>query len=159
MRIVDAIFLLLIAISFSVLTINTSAAQDWSHSEQELWNLEKKYMTLLKEGDVQGLSEYWHEDFIGWPSHSANPLDPVEGRVSLGALLGSIKITSFTFFPKAIRVVNNIAIVHYQVEFEVQPVEGDKENNSYRVIHTWLKDEDKWSIIGGMSSKIESGDR
>ena len=79
MRNIGVVLILMIIISPPILCGNSATAQSSSPSEQELWNHEKTYMTLLQEGNVQGLSEFWHQEFIGWPSHSSKPLDRDEG--------------------------------------------------------------------------------
>ncbi len=154
MRNIGAITILMIVLSPPILWVNSATAQNWSPSEQELWNLEKTYMTLLQEGNIKGLSEFWHQDFIGWPSHSSRPVDRNEGIVSLEALLVNMKSSSFTFHPQAIQIAGEVAIVHYEVEFEVENTEGEKKEDSYRVTHTWLKDNGNWRNLGGMSSKL-----
>jgi ketosteroid isomerase-like protein len=150
------IFSFVIFFISSTLMYNTLFPQSRSHSEEELWNLEKTYMTLLKKGDIQELSQYWHRDFIGWPSHSPQPLDRIQSRASLEDLIGSMMISSFTFQPQAVRIINDVAIAHYTVTFEIQNTEGEITENSYRITHTWLKDKGTWKIIGGMSSKMDT---
>ncbi len=153
MRITGVVLTLIIIMSPLILLGNSATSQSWSPAEQELWNLEKTYMTLLNENNVQKLAEFWHQDFIGWPSHSSKPLNRDEGIVSLETLLENITSSSFTFHPKAIQILGNTAVVHYRVEFDLQTKDGERKKNSYRVTHTWMKDSDDWRILGGMSSK------
>jgi ketosteroid isomerase-like protein len=131
-------------------------AQNWSSSEKEIWNLEKDYLTHLKDTDFQALSAFWHQRFIGWPSHSSEPVLRDDGIASLEELSQSMKILSFHLNPLTIRVIGEVALVHYRVDLEILNAGGDRLENSYRITHTWLKDEGSWKILGGMSSTLKS---
>ena len=45
-----------------------------SADEQAVWKLEHSYWEYVKAQDVAGYKALWHENFVGWPSFSPQPL-------------------------------------------------------------------------------------
>jgi ketosteroid isomerase-like protein len=129
---------------------------DWSAAEQEIWALEERYMTAFKDGDVAGLKAFLHADFLGWPSHSSEPLAKAPALVSVPALHESLVIRTVEVRPRAIHLRGEFALVHYLVVFETEESDGSSATTSYRITHTWVEENGRWRILGGMSARAEA---
>jgi len=128
---------------------------EWSEAEQEIWALEERYMTAFKDGDVAGLKAFLHADFLGWPSHSSEPLAKAPALASVPALQGSLAIRTVEIRPRAILLRGEFALVHYLVVFETEESDGSSATTSYRITHTWVEENGRWRILGGMSARAE----
>jgi ketosteroid isomerase-like protein len=53
-----------------------------------------------------------------------------------------------------IRVIGNVAVVHYRLDWEIEDADGSSSTVSYRITHTWLEENGKWRILTGMSSAV-----
>ena len=132
---------------------------DWSAAEQEIWALEERYMTAFKDGDVAGLNAFLHADFLGWPSYSSDPLARASALASVPALHERLVIRSVDVRPRAIHLSGDIALVHYLVVLETEEGDGHTAAISYRITHTWVEEDGRWRILGGMSAGVEADGR
>ena len=133
-----------------------AAEVDWTPVEAEIWELERAYLRHLQTEDLAGLAEFWHEAFIGWPSHAAEPVDRATSEASISTLLETVQILSFDFHPLMIRVIGDLAVVQYLVDLDTEDADGSRSSSSFRITHTWLEEEGRWRIVGGMSSATRS---
>jgi len=125
---------------------------DWSPEEQNIWKLEQIYMKNYKEKNLDILSQFWHQEFIGWPEWSGKPVNVAEAKAALKKP-SETKIISFKIQPQKIVMHDNITITYYSIDLKVENEKKELKTVSVRIIHTWLKKNGKWRIIGGMSSK------
>jgi len=125
---------------------------EWSEAEQEIWALEERYMTAFKDGDVAGLNAFLHADFLGWPSYSSDPVARAPALESVSALHESLVIRTVEIRPRAIHVSGKIALVHYLVVLETEEGDGGTAAISARITHTWVEENGRWRILGGMSA-------
>lgn len=124
-----------------------------SEVERMIWDREAAYLDNVAAGNLAEVQKSWHDEFVGWPSHSPDPVDRERGRRSLEELLSGTEITGARIQPRAMRIVGEIAIVHYVAEFEQRGADGKTTPSSMRITHTWLRTPDGWKIIGGMSAR------
>ena len=146
------LFFLAVGLAVPVPLFGGEAA--WSPAEATIWQLEQGYLERLQAEDLTGLEDYWHEQFIGWPSHAAEPVDRASSQASIAELLETIRIVSFRVQPLLIRVFEDVAVVQYLLHSEMEAATGEKAPATYRMTHTWLRGDGRWQIIGGMSSRI-----
>jgi hypothetical protein len=130
-----------------------STAQEGSEDEQTLWSLENAYFAHIAQGELEALERFYRADFIGWPSHSPEPVDRDAGRQALEELLAEIKVVSIQVRPQAVVIRGDVAVTHCFVDVHQQDSETDVSVNSHRVIHTWLREDGTWKILGGMSAQ------
>jgi ketosteroid isomerase-like protein len=128
----------------------------WSEAEQEIWALEERYMTAFKDGDVAGLNAFLHADFLGWPSYSSDPVARAPALASVATLHESLVIRTVEVRPRAIRLSGKIALVHYLVVLEIEEGDGGTTATSSRITHTWVEEDGRWRILGGMSAGVEA---
>jgi len=125
---------------------------DWSEAEKEVWQLEEQYWECWKNGDIEEIMALYHRDFVGWPSSSKEPVNKESGREFLEELLSRTKFVAVELKPHAIKIFGDVAIVHYSLSWIGKDSEGNKQSGSSRITHTWLKQDDRWRLIGGMSA-------
>lgn len=129
---------------------------EWSAAEQEIWALEARYMTAFKDGDVAALNAFLHADFLGWPSYSSDPVAKAPALASLPTLHESLVIRTVEVRPRAIHLSGEIALVHYLVVLEIEEEDGGTAATSARITHTWVDEDGRWQILGGMSATVEA---
>jgi len=97
-------------------------------------------------------STLWHERFLGWPSVSLVPVhkDHITDWITAQTSKG-LKFESVNFKPAAIRVTGDVAVTSYWETFRWVDKNGDGATRGTRIMHTWLRSEQDWQIIGGMS--------
>lgn len=125
--------------------------QEWRELENEVWKIEERYWTYWIESDIESLMTLLHKDFIGWPSSSKMPSDKKAARAFVENLLSQTKLIAFELKPAVIKIIGDVAVVHYFLD--LKDSEGNKIGSTYRITHTWLKQDGNWQVIGGMSSE------
>lgn len=155
MTIPKSILFMLAASVFLGVNQTSAGEQEWSPTEREIWALEEQYMTMLSKKDLEGLSQLWHEDFIGWPSHSAEPVDRSTAQASLEDLFHRLDIVGSAIRPRAMYRSTDMAEAYYTVIFQVRSVDGTLAAAAYRIVHVWIKDHGGWKVVGGMSAAID----
>ena len=123
-----------------------------SVSQEELWNLEESYMLNYKDKNIEVLTEFWDEKFIGWPEWVEEPVDVNNAKLALSKPSEN-KIISFNIRPQDIVLQGNIALVYYLIDLNLENSDQEKSTATYRIIHTWLNENGMWQILGGMSAK------
>jgi len=140
----SSIFCLGVFWSFQVL------GQTWAEEEESVWKMEEKYWEYWIKRDIEGLMTLIHKDFIGWPSSSEMPSDKEDGRKFVKKFLAQTKLFTFELKPAAIKIIGNVAVVHYFLI--LKDSEGSQVGSTYRITHTWMKQDGRWYVIGGMSA-------
>lgn len=146
-------FFFLLALIAVGATASTQVSTAQEQSEQTLWGLENAYFAHIAQGELEALERFYHADFIGWPSHSPEPVDRDAGKQSLEELLADIEVLSIQVRPQAVVIRGDIAVTHCYVDMQLQDPATEVSLNSYRVTHTWLREGGTWKILGGMSAQ------
>lgn len=149
-----------ILLNFTVVTITfflnnllfAQNNQDFSTTKQKLWELEEKYMLSYKDRNPELLNNFWNENFIGWPEWASSPLNIDQAKTALNKEPNNV-ISSYKIRPQKIVLKDSLAVVFYFVDLELVNQKEEKDKATYRIIHTWIKQNNQWSIIGGMSAK------
>ena len=123
-----------------------------SVAQEELWNLEESYMLNYKDKNIEVLTEFWDEKFIGWPEWAEEPVDVNNAKLALSKPSEN-RIISFNIRPQEIVLQGNIALVYYLIDLNLENSDQEKSIATYRIIHTWLNKNGMWQILGGMSAK------
>ena len=122
-----------------------------SPDQQHVWSQEEKYWEAVKARDANAYVSLWDENFVGWPSRSAEPIRKEQIRQDPFGMLQGRKRLSAQLEPKAVEMFNNVAIVHYRVTGVYEFKEGGTGKQVARITHTWRRRSGLWLIIGGMS--------
>lgn len=137
---------------------SSSNGPNWTRTEREIWALEEQYMAMLSKKDLKGLSRLWHEDFIGWPSHSAEPVDRAAAEASLEDLFQSLDIVDSQIRRQAMYCNADLAVAYYTVIFQVRMEDGELSSAAYRITHVWTMDDGAWQLVGGMSAEGDTAE-
>src|SRR6476661_5684332 len=87
-----------------------AVAADLSKDEAQIWNLEKAYWEYVKANDLEKYRALWHEDFVGWPSISPEPVhkDHITDWITDNTSKG-LKLQSYSIEQRAVRVTGDVA--------------------------------------------------
>ena len=61
----------------------------------------------------------------------------------------------YEFLSNWVEVAGNVGITQYGVKSSFTGTDGQKTSSSSRITHTWLKTDEGWKIVGGMSAPFE----
>jgi len=128
--------------------------QDLSTTEKEVWSMEETYWHFVASGDIESYMTLWHEDFVGWPRGSEQPVNK-EGLIrQVKAAIEAGKPGSLTFklTPYSVRIYGDVAIVHYLCSLTWKDLQENEHSRKDRMTHTWMRQDGRWLIIGGMSA-------
>jgi ketosteroid isomerase-like protein len=132
----------------------------WSRDEESVWGLEQAYWRYCKGMDLDKYLTLWHASVVGWPSTYSAPA----GKNHISDWLtdrakNDLTMKSYDLEPLAIKVTDNVAVVHYRVKYSWVNKEGKETPVRSRITHTWIKSPDGWQIIGGMSGPVDAQGR
>jgi len=139
-----------------VLCALTSFGQQ-SANEQTVWNLEHSYWEYVKAKDVPRYKDLWHDNFLGWPSFSAQPQRKnhvADWLIQYNA--NGLGLKSCDLKPAGSQATGDLVVVHYLVTTVWTKKDRSEQTETRRIMHTWLRGERGWQIISGMSA-AESG--
>jgi len=125
-----------------------------SPDEQAVWKLEHSYWEYVKAQDLPSYKALWHDDFLGWPSSSSEPVrkDHIADWITRYAAKG-LHLQSYVLKPAASQKSGQLVVVHYWVTMMWAGADNSEQAETIRVMHTWLKGEKGWQIISGMSMR------
>lgn len=145
--------------TFVIVTLLVSVVlaeqQKMSAADWKVWSLEETYWRDVQATDLVGYRSLWHENFLGWPSVSPEPVrkahitDWITDHTSKGDTLKSYSLELCV-----VQITGDLATTTYRV----MAIWADKNGTAaptqtIRVIHTWLRDPSgTWHIISGMSA-------
>ena len=130
-----------------VLGINIVYAADSESQEsisELLWMYEEEYIRAHGEADHEKILSFWDESFLGWPQRLNESTGKDGGKEYLTKFFGEPREVSFRIERQGIRIIGNVAILHYRVYL----LDGD----SSRITHTWIRRDSGWHMLGGMDS-------
>lgn len=146
-----------------VLFCMSSAAQappQRSRDQANVWGLEQAYWQYCKDMNLDKYLTLWHASVVGWPSMYSAPAgkDHISDWLTDRAKKG-LTIKSYDLEPLAIKITDNVAVVHYRVKYSWADKQGSVIPVGSRITHTWIKVRDGWQIIGGMSAPVDDQGR
>lgn len=138
-----------------VLLLSTSAWADGAADEEAVWQLEEAYWLYVRNNDLANYRILWDERFVGWPGFSDKPV----GKERIGTWIAPLHANpaetyDFELTRHAVRSFGDVVVVHYLVQDFMRSAESGeiiRQRDTYRITHTWQKNEDTWKIITGMS--------
>ena len=137
------------------LCASVSAISQQSENEKAVWKLESSYWGYVKAVDLESYRALWHENFVGWPSVSSQPVrkdhitDWITARTDKGE-----RILWFSLEPAASQSTGDLVVTHYWMTVFWADKSGRGEPATTRVTHTWIKTEKGWKILSGMSAPV-----
>ena len=131
------------------LLLTTCELAQQTANEKAAWQGEESYWRYLKAGDKASFMALWSDRFTGWPRMESAPT----GKQRIGELVPAITPTDYKLTPLSVREYGNqIVITFYRVTST-----SNAATVTARITHTWMRNGDKWQIIGGMSASEDGG--
>ena len=129
---------------------------DESMLRDEVWNQEVAYWEYLRTANLENYMSLWHEDVVGWPNNHEEPTNKEGIHQLMSGLVNALQLESITFDlkPKVVRIFGDIGVVHYEIHVQGLLKTGSEIAVHERIIHTWLKTDNGWKIISGMSAPL-----
>lgn len=133
-------------------TVDSGSPRSATTSDAEaVWAAERAYWRAIQERDLEAYLALWHPDATVWPPSADAPVDVDALRETLSERPWNFDSYSFEITPRAARVVGDVAVVHYTIVERGSLSGGRGFLNASRVTRTWIRDGDRWSILGGTS--------
>ncbi|HLZ41206.1 MAG TPA: nuclear transport factor 2 family protein [Candidatus Sulfotelmatobacter sp.] len=125
-----------------------------SANEDAVWKLEHSYWEFVKAQDVAGYKSLWHENFVGWPSFSPQPVrkEHVADWMTSYQAKG-LRLKSYSLNPAASQATGHLVVVFYRIATVWTGPNGSETSETVRAMHTWLRGDNGWQIISGMSMR------
>ncbi|MGD0740321.1 MAG: nuclear transport factor 2 family protein [Terracidiphilus sp.] len=142
-------------ILLTAISVATPACAQQSDNEKAVWKLETAYWEDVKALDLDGYKKLWHENFVGWPYSSSQPVrkdhitDWIKARTDKGATM-----VWYELEPADSRATENVVVTEYWLTSLWADKAGHGEPLTQRVTHTWIKTASGWEIIAGMSASV-----
>ncbi len=131
-----------------------STAQPPSATQDVVWAREVTYWKTVQAADLVAYRALWRDDFLGWPSWSADPArkahitDWITTHAGKGERLSSYSLERLT-----VQVSGDMATTTYRVHATWSNQGGKELSEVSRILHTWHRDSDgTWRIFSGMSA-------
>ena len=119
--------------------------------EETIWALEVAYFTNLYKADYDGVLAVVHKRFLGWPGGLPNPIDGEESARFMRQLVPGPTSCTLDFDRAGIRVQKDVALTQYVLHVHCNDSGGSPKTQSSRITHTWVKEDSRWKLLGGMS--------
>ena len=125
-------------------------------SEQEVWEQEVASWEYLKAADLTSYLALLHDDVMAWPDGRSAPVGKNAIFQHLVAILPTLQAHALTveLRPLAIRVFDDVAVVHYEAHTRAAMKPGPAHDQTKRYTRTWLRTERGWRLIAGMNAPV-----
>ena len=146
---------ILIVLCVTLLSSAQLFGQEWSAEQKEVWKNVETYSDLWAKEDLEGVLSYCHDDFSGWKNQDALPRNKASIRKFSAHNFETTKVLINDIQPVAIKIFDNVAIVHYYYSEVIKDVEGKEKNDRGRWTDILMKQGDKWVLIGDSGGSTE----
>jgi ketosteroid isomerase-like protein len=121
--------------------------------EEKIWSLEEDYISYFKEANHREILSLWHPKILAWPDSEQQPTGREGGAFFLEDKYPTPSHVIFKIDKKGIKIIENVVITHYLLMASWIDEGGSEQKSESRITHTWIKENSKWKILGGMSCK------
>ena len=139
----------------SVLLPMGAGAQELTPDQQEVWDFVEECWDAVLHDDSSTLMNCFHEDYTFWWSEDVLPF----GKEFVGRIvpinLPIEDIAVIDIRPARIVVRGDVAIVHWGARWFVRSPEGPLEPIVERVAMTLIRENGRWSYLGGGGSPLK----
>lgn len=120
--------------------------------KEEIWSFEEDYISYFRAANHKAILSFYHYQFPGWPESKLHPVGKKRAEKFLEENYPEAIQVVFQINREGIRILGNIAITHYLLISSWIDEEGLEQKSESRITHTWIKEDSKWKLLGGMSS-------
>ena len=127
-----------------------ASGEEWTDAQKDVWKSVVAFWENSKKGDLEAVMAGFHDDYAEWWSGKIIPL----GKELMEAhyrewLSGLSKPVSYELEPLSIHIFGDVANVFYLYKWHKDVVPGFHHG---RAMNTYLMQENKWMLIGGMDA-------
>jgi ketosteroid isomerase-like protein len=119
--------------------------------EEKIWALEEAYFSNLYIANYEGVLVLVHNQFLGWPGALSQPIGREESARFMKQLIPKPTACTIRIERAGIRVLGAVALTQYTLHVNCSDTAGATKTQSSRITHTWVKEGDRWKLLGGMS--------
>jgi hypothetical protein len=130
-------------------TVDTDNGRDTM--EEDIWALEEAYFANLYNADYEGVLALVHNQFLGWPGSIPQPIDREGSSRFMRQLVPHPAPCTFKIERTGIRLLKDVALTQYIIHVDCSDTNGVTKTQSSRITHTWVKEDARWKLLGGMS--------
>jgi ketosteroid isomerase-like protein len=134
---------------------NLAQTRQSSKNEREVWSREGQYWKYVMARDAEGYVGLWHEDFVGWPYFTEEPIRKDDIRKNPFPRNPNGALEKVELQPKSVQSLGDNVATFYVVRVTYKKNDGSTTQTVSRITHTWTKTKKGWVIISGMSAKVE----
>jgi ketosteroid isomerase-like protein len=117
--------------------------------EETIWALEEAYFTNLYRADYAGVLALVDPRFLAWPDSAPQPIDRDGSARFMRELIPTPTTCEVRIERAGIRVAGDVALTAYVLHVECAG--GRASPRPSRITHTWVRQDAKWTLLGGMS--------
>jgi len=150
MNLITWILVSIIILGFILLLNSKAFGQEWTAEQKEVWEAVETNWDAIKNGNVEGILALKHENAFLWSRPYPEPITKDMLEVICKNWFESEKPTSAKIRPLNIQIFNNVANVYYLYKYE-----GVRYFDNGRALETWIKQDNKWLLIGSLSSSCD----
>ncbi len=118
---------------------------------EEIWGLEAAYFANLYKANYAAVLALIHSQFLGWPDGVPRPLDKEGSARFMQQLISKPTACTFTIERGDMRVLGDVALTQYTIKVHCSDPAGVTHTHASRITHTWVKEGERWKLLGGMS--------
>jgi ketosteroid isomerase-like protein len=138
-------------VGFALLLCFASApafAQQWNAEQKEVWGAIENVWEAFAQNDLQKVLTFFHPDYVGWHYGAQFPSNLETGKKWMEHFLPKREMILYDLKPMVINVHGNTAVVYYLYTEVSKTEKGDEKVSSGRWVETWVKEGNKWQVIG-----------
>lgn len=117
--------------------------------EDEIWALEFAYFSNLYRADYAGVEALVDPRFLAWPGTSPQPIDRDGSARFMRELIPAPTTCQGRIERAGIRVAGDVALTEYVLHVDCAGSRASPRPS--RITHTWVRQDAKWTLLGGMS--------
>ena len=135
----------------------TFGQDELTEKQAEVWKGEELYWEYVNNTNTEAFLELWHEDFIGWPCGTESTSNLSELKVGVATWFEDVASNkkNTTIRPEGVIVKDDFAITYLSAVTMWNNKEGAEQIQKMKLVHTWIKTDDGWKIVGGMCGGLE----
>jgi hypothetical protein len=143
------LFLIAILALFQIAPASAQTAEETAKAKDAIWKLENSIYMGRAQAGLTFYLENASKNYMGWPPQAPKPMDFKALTTSAPDLTPNNKeklameLTGFT-------LQGDTGVIYYQTHRTMR-ADGTAVDEHWEVIHVWIKNKDKWNIVGAMA--------
>ena len=119
--------------------------------KEEIWALEEAYFANLYKADYDAVLAVVHSQFLAWPGSMPHPIDRQGSARFMRQLIPDPASCITRIEREGILLRGEVALTQFTVHVNSGDSATEGKTQSSRITHTWIKEGERWKLLGGMS--------